>query len=200
MHKPLIIIGAGGHGKVILDAAIKAGFTVAGFLDDALEKDILGFCSLGMVSDINKFADSHVFVCAIGENSVRLKLDISNMVEWATIIHPAAHIGLDVVIGNGTVVMAGAVVNVAAQIGRHCIVNTGAIIEHDCTVLDYAHISPKAVICGGVKVGEGAWIGAGAVIKDGISICADAIVGAGAVVLKDITKKGTYIGVPARLR
>ena len=199
MCKQLIIIGAGGHGKVILDSAIKAGFDVAGFLDDVpVKKDILGYSYLGSVSDIDKFAATHLFVCAIGANLIRKNIDTTKEIEWATIIHPAAHIGLNVEIGNGTVVMAGTVINASARIGRHCIINTSAVVEHDCVVSDYTHISPNATLCGGTHVGEETWIGAGVTIKAGVSVCEGVIVGAGAVVVKDITEKGTYIGVPAR--
>lgn len=199
MYKSLIIIGAGGHGKVILDLATKAGFTVDGFLDDVpIKGDILGYHYLGTVSDIDKFADDHIFICAIGENSARMRIDKSKEVEWATIIHPNANIGLDVKIGEGTVVMAGGVINASAYIGRSCIINTSAVIEHDCVVSDYVHISPGAVLCGAVQIGELSWIGAGVTVKNGVSIYSGVIVGAGAVVVNDITEKGVYYGVPAR--
>ena len=199
MFKSLIIFGAGGHGKVILDSAVKAGFAVEGFLDDMIDKkNILGFDYLGTISDINKFAANYVFVCAIGENVARQKISTLKGIKWVTIVHPAVQIGLDVEIGSGTVVMAGVVINTSSRIGRHCIINTGAVVEHDCIISDYAHISPNATLCGGVTIGKGVWIGAGAVIKNGVSVCAEAVIGAGAVVVKNITEKGTYIDVPAK--
>jgi sugar O-acyltransferase (sialic acid O-acetyltransferase NeuD family) len=201
MCRSVIIIGAGGHGKVVIDAAIKAHFTVAGFLDDALSKvEVLGVRRLGALSDIQKFAKTNTFVCALGANQVRHKFDLSETAKWTTVIHSSAQLGLGVKIDKGTVVLANAVINASAQIGRHCIINTGAIIEHDCSVSDYAHISPGAVLCGGVKIGEESWIGAGAVVKNGVSVCSGVIVGAGAVVAKDITEAGVYVGVPAKRR
>jgi sugar O-acyltransferase (sialic acid O-acetyltransferase NeuD family) len=200
MKKPLIIIGAGGHGKVVLDAAIKAGYNVAGFLDDTPGKDnVLGFRRVGTFSDVGKFIGSNVFVCAVGDNSVRSKFDSLYEAEWATVIHPTVQIALDAKIGCGTVAIAYSVVNASANVGRHCIINSGTVIGHDCIISDYSQISSNATICGGVRIGKGTWIGAGATVKNGISICEDVIVGAGAVVVRDITKKGTYIGVPAKL-
>jgi sugar O-acyltransferase (sialic acid O-acetyltransferase NeuD family) len=199
MFKPLIIIGAGGHGKVVLDAALKAGFTVSGFLDDVpIESEINGIKHLGMVSDVKKYAKSHSFICSIGDNSIRRDVVSFEDVEWATIIHPSVQIGIEVEIGLGTIVMATAIINISTQIGSHCIVNTGAVVEHDCIVSDFVHISPNATLCGGVNIGEKTWIGAGAIVKNDLSICENVIIGCGAVVLKDITEKGTYIGVPAR--
>ena len=185
---------------MILNSAIKAGFTIEGFLDDnPIIKDIFGFHCIGTVSDINNFIIDHLFICAIGKNSIRMKFDSINKLEWATIIHPSANIGLDVEIDSGSVIMAGVAINPSSHIGRHCIINTNSVIEHDCMISDYVHISPGAILCGDVFIGKETWIGAGAVIKNGVSICANAIIGAGAVVVKDINIKGKYIGVPAKI-
>ena len=199
MYKPLIIIGAGGQGKVVLDTALKAGFTVIGFLEDDINKcNVLGYNCLGTISKIYYFSDDNLFVCAIGENSIRMKLDALKQIEWATIVHPSSIISIDVQIGCGSVVMAGSVINASASIGRHCIINTNAVIEHDCVISDYAHISPSSVLCGGVNIGNQVWIGAGAIIKNCISICSETIIGAGAVVVKNINESGVYLGIPAR--
>lgn len=197
-NKKLIIIGAGGHGKVVYDIAIKAGFSVLGFLDDSLET--AGFSNiahLGSIADISKYSETCVFVCAIGDNSVRQKICDSNIVEWTFVTHPSAQIGYEVNIGNGTTIAAGATINPSVNIGKHCIINTGAIVEHDCEINDYVHISPGAVICGSVSIGNKTWIGAGAVVKNGVSVCSDVVVGAGSLILNDIAEKGVYIGSPA---
>jgi sugar O-acyltransferase (sialic acid O-acetyltransferase NeuD family) len=200
MSGKLIIIGAGGHGKSVLDAAIKSEkYNVIGFLDDTPDKDeVLGFPRLGYFSDIDKYADNHMFVCAVGDNSIRVMIDASVNVEWAVIIHPSANIGMGVNIGDGSVVMGGTVINSSAQIGRHCVINSGAVVEHDCAVLDYSHISPNATLCGKVKIGRETWIGAGATVRDGISIAERVTVGAGSVLVKNINEAGTYVGLPAR--
>ena len=199
MFKPLILIGAGGHGKVVLDAAIKAGYSVVGFLDDYYERNILGYRWLGKLSEFEKYVDKNIFIISIGDNILRKKISKTIEAEWASIIHPSAIKGMNVIIGLGTVVMAGTVLNSCVRIGRHCIINTSAVIEHDCIISNYVHISPGVVLCGGVNISDSTWIGAGAVIKNGISICQNVIIGAGAVVVKDILQEGTYIGIPAKL-
>jgi sugar O-acyltransferase (sialic acid O-acetyltransferase NeuD family) len=201
MFKPLIIIGAGGHGKVVLDASIKAGFSVDGFLDDARGKSgFFGVKQIGAVSDYRKYNKTHVFICAIGDNNTRQKIVESVDVEWTKIIHPSVQIGIDAKIKPGTVVFAGAVVNASAIIGCHCIVNTAVIVEHDCMISDFVHLSPNATICGNVCVGSNSWVGAGATITNDVSISSDVTIGCGAVVVKSINERGTYVGVPAKLQ
>lgn len=94
--------------------------------------------------------------------------------------------------------MAGVVINCCSTIGADCIINTGAIIDHDSVIEDYVHMSPGVHLAGTVKVGRGSWLGIGSVVSNNINICSSCKVGAGAVVLRDITKSGTYVGVPAR--
>lgn len=199
MSKKLVIIGASGHGKVIADIAIKNGYEIVGFLDDndAIQS-ILGFPVLGKVEDVPKYQGTCEFVIAIGDNVIRKKIAEQYDVEWATLIHPSAVIGMGVQIGKGSVVMANAVINPSAKVGQHCIINTGAIIEHDNVLADYVHVSPKVALAGTVCIGEGTHIGIGASVKNNLEIVGEVVVGAGAVVVKDICEKGVYIGVPAR--
>ncbi len=188
-----MIIGASGHGKVIADIIKKSGDEVIGFLDDDTTKPVLG-----RVCDCEKYADEY-FVIAIGSNKIRKRIaEKYSDLKYYTAIHPTAVIGENVSIGEGTVVMANAVINPSAVIGKHCIINTGAVIEHDNELKDYVHVSPKAALCGTVKVGEETHIGAGAVVRNNISVCGNVVVGAGAAVVKDIEKRGTYVGVPAK--
>lgn len=199
MSESVIIIGAGGHAKVIADIVLKNGDTLLGFLDDSkINKNIVGFPVLGKVEDIEQYKDKANFIIGIGNNYIRQSIAEKNNVSWHTAIHPSAQIGLDVNVGEGTVVMANTVINSSAYIGNHCIINTGAIVEHDNIIEDYVHISPNATLCGTVYIGELTHIGAGVTIKNNIRICPDVVVGAGGVVVKDINKNGTYIGVPVR--
>ena len=192
--KNVIVIGAGGHGRVVADIIRASGDFVEGFLDD---KEIQGFTTLGKVKDCEKYQDRYIII-AVGNNEIRQKIaqKYPNL-NYYTAVHPSAIISPDVEIGAGSCVMPGVVLNSGAKIGRHCIINTHSTVEHDCIIGDYAHISPGAILCGTVTVGEHTQIGAGGVVKNNISIIADVLVGAGAVVVKDIVKKGTYIGVPA---
>lgn len=199
MHNRLIIIGAGGHGKVIADNALKNGYKDIYFLDDHATDTCMGFPVLGTIAEIEKFNDGATdFVIGIGSNEARKRIAESYDVNWVTLIHPSAQIGIHVSIGKGTVVMAGAIVNVCATIGEHCIINTGAIVEHDNVIGDYVHISPNAALGGTVRVGDLTHVGIGAVVKNNIQICGSSAIGAGAVVVKNINRAGTYIGVPTK--
>lgn len=200
MNRKVIILGVGGHGKVVADIVLKSGDQLLGFLDDnPAITQFLGFPVLGRCEDYVRLADAE-FVIAIGNAAVRQKL-ANNMsgVRWYTAIHPCACISsLEVSIGEGSVVMPNAVVNAGAKIGDHCIVNTGGIVEHDSVLENFVHISVGAKLCGTVHVGESTWIGAGAVVRNNLSIGSHCMIGAGAVVVNDIVDAGTYVGVPAR--
>ena len=195
----LIIIGAGGHGKVIADAALKNGYTNICCVDDSATGDVMGFPIIGTTADVECLNDGNTdFVIGIGNNAIRKTIAEIYNVNWVSIVHPSAQIGLDVEIGKGTVVMANAVVNVCAKIGEHCIINTGAIVEHDNVIENYAHISPNVALGGTVRIGSLTHVGIGATVKNNTEICSDCTIGAGAVVVKNIKEPGTYVGVPIR--
>lgn len=195
----LIIIGAGGHGKVIADNAVKNGYTNICFVDDHASGMCMGFPILGTSTDLEKWNDGATdFVIGIGNNAVRQKVAQKYNVNWVTLIHPSAQIGLHVTIGKGTVVMAGAVINACATVGEHCIINTCAVVEHDNVIENYVHISPNAALGGTVQIGELTHVGIGATVRNNIQICSGCTIGASAVVVKNIQESGTYIGVPAR--
>lgn len=200
MNNRLIIIGAGGHGKVIADNAAKNGYTDICFLDDHATGNCMGFPIIGTVADIPARNDGKTdFVIGVGNNETRKRIAEAHDVNWVTLIHPSAQIALNVAIGKGTVVMANAVINVCAAVGEHCIINSGAIVEHDNVIGDYAHISPNAALGGAVQVGDLTHVGIGAVVRNNIRICDRCTIGAGAVVVKDIKSRGTYVGIPSRI-
>ena len=195
----LIIIGAGGHGKVIADAALKNGYTNICCVDDSATGDVMGFPIIGTTADVECLNDGNTdFVIGIGNNAIRKTIAEIYNVNWVSIVHPSAQIGFDAEIGKGTVVMANAVVNVCAKIGEHCIINTGAIVEHDNVIENYAHISPNVALGGTVRIGSLTHVGIGATVKNNTEICSDCTIGAGAVVVKNIKEPGTYVGVPIR--
>ncbi|MBR6559018.1 MAG: acetyltransferase [Clostridia bacterium] len=195
----LIIIGAGGHGKVVADNALKNGYTNICYIDDNAKGDVIGFPIIGTSTDIECLNDGSTdFIIGIGNNAVRKMIAEKYRVNWVTLIHPSAQIAFNAEIGKGSVVMANAVVNVCAKIGEHCIINTGAIVEHDNVIEDYVHISPNAALGGTVHIGDNTHVGIGATVKNNINVCSECTIGAGAVVVKNITDNGTYIGVPAR--
>lgn len=195
MKNKLVIIGAGGQGRVCADIARLMGYAEIIFLDDGAPN------AEGKVKDYPQYLPDADFFVAIGNGAVRRKIQTmleENGASIATLIHPNATVAQDVKIGQGTAVMAGAVINPGAVIGCGNIVNTCASVDHDCRVGDYLHIAVGARICGTVTLEDDSWIGAGAVIIQNLSVCAGCMIGAGAVVVKSITEKGTYMGVPAR--
>ena len=207
MNKNVIIIGAGGHAKVIADIIYKSKDNVLGFLDDNVPLDTViikekNIKVIGKIEECIKFANENPnieYIVGIGNNETRKKIAIKyEKLNYYTAIHPSSQIALDVEIGKGTTIMANACINTSAKVGEHCIINTGAIVEHDNIIEDYVHISPNATLCGTVKIGELTHIGAGATIKNNTNICSNCIIGAGVVVIKDINKKGTYVGVPVK--
>lgn len=168
MSEKIFIIGAGGHAKVVFDIAIKAGFEVVAFVDDAPAK--VGTLCRGVpvhsgddaISALMAQGVSNALI-AIGSNTIRTKVALrleSLGVAFVVAAHPAAVIDPSVKIGAGTVVMAGAVINADAIIGRHGIINTAASIDHDCRVGDFVHVAPGAHVCGNVEIGNAVLVGA----------------------------------------
>lgn len=207
--KEIMIIGAGGHAKVIIDIILQRkkflndNLVIKGILDDTFkeneEKKIFGIPIVGKINKILKLPSNMYYIIAIGNNGIRKKIAQNyEKIKYITLIHPKAVIAENVSINIGTVLMAGSIVNPYTKIGKHCIINTGSIIEHDNTIEDYVHVSPGATLCGGVIVGGEAWIGAGSTIIQGLRIGKNVIIGAGAVTIKDVEDFSTMIGVPAK--
>lgn len=194
----LIIIGASGHGKVIADIAINIGYDDIVFLDD--NKAIKECAGWPVIGKCTEAPEGKIFV-AIGNADVRKYLmEMYKNREHPVLIHPSAIVAEDVVIGDGSTIMAGAVINPGTRIGRGAIINTTSSIDHDCCLGDYVHVAVGAHICGTVNIGECTWVGAGSTITNNVNICSNATIGAGAVVVKDIDEPGTYFGVPAKIK
>lgn len=204
-----VILGAGGHARVVLDAlAAQARWSRYAFLDrdSALRgRMVSGVPVVGDDDDLvqaarNGFTHFIVGIGGIGDNAPRLKLyekGLAAGLEPASALHPAAHVAASSAIGDGTAVLAGVVVNPDAAVGRNVVLNTGCIVEHDCRIGDHVQVSPGAIVLGGVSVGRLAYIGAGAVLVQGVRIGQSAVVGAGAVVLTNVPDGARAIGVPA---
>ncbi len=195
--RKLVIIGASGHGKVIADIALKNGYKEIMFLDDDNVHECGGYPVVGRSSDAKKM-DADIIV-GIGNVKIRKRIQESiDEQKIITLIHPDAVVARDVVIGKGTVIMAGSVINPGVKIGKGCIINTCSSVDHDCKVGDYVHSSVGSHLCGTVIVEEETWIGAGAIICNNVCICSKCVIGAGGVVINDIKESGTYVGVPVR--
>lgn len=207
--KKIIIIGAGGNSKVIIDlihSRIQSGekLQIMGILDDDEDKtELMGYSSLGTVKSMVKYYGSSdiYFINGIGNNEIRKEVfENHNQAQYYTAIHPSALIGSGVVIGAGSVVMPGAIINADSNIGKQVLINTGAIIEHDNIIGDFVHVASGVTTAGNVKIGETSMLGTGAKVIQGLKIGKNTMIGAGAVVISDIPDDCTAVGVPARVK
>lgn len=202
----LLVFGAGGHGKVVADAAQLAGYEVAGFIDDDPARAGQRFFGLPVLSFEVATRDQRgpgalCVAMAIGDNALRqrcMERVRAAGLELPVVRHPSAVIAPSARIGDGTLVAATAVVNADASVAEGVILNTGSVVEHDCTVGAFVHVSPNAALGGAVVIGDRSHLGLGAVILPGIRVGADVRVGAGAAVVRDVEDGVTVVGVPAR--
>lgn len=202
----LLIVGASGHGQVVLEAAIAANeWRQFAFVDDRLGEipDFLGVATIGTIEpSVELRATYPCVVVAVGDARTRLRLLHSftqTGFEAASIIHPRAAVSPSARIGPGTVVLAGGVLSTFVQTGSGCIVNTNASVDHHCVLGDGVHVAPGAAIAGDVTIGARSWVGIGASVVQGLKIGADATIGAGAAVISDVEDGSRVAGVPARV-
>ena len=194
----LIIIGAGGHGKVVAETANLCGYHDVGFADQTFpDRSMNG--AWPIVCDMNLGASYvHLFL-AIGNNLKRAELwNELKMNSNPTLIHPKTTISKYAKLADGVLAVAGVIVNPDTVIGCGTILNTACTIDHDCVIGDFVHVSPGANIAGGCRIGDRSWIGIGASIKQGVTIGCDVTVGAGATVVNDIPNGLTVTGTPAK--
>lgn len=205
--KRMIIVGAGGHAKVVLDAALEAGFSVEGFIDNCENDiDIAGVSLIGCDDDLKKIYDSGITNAVIGVGHVgnaKIRVRLYEQLkqigfDMPNVIHPAATVSKVAQLGEGNVVLAGAVVNACANIGNNCIINTRTVVEHDTVIGNHVHLAPGAIVLGGASVGEESFVGAGSVVIQGGCVGEKCIVGANSAVLTDILDKQTVVGSPAK--
>jgi sugar O-acyltransferase (sialic acid O-acetyltransferase NeuD family) len=196
-----MIVGCGGHGRVIADIAECSGANVARFLDDAPSAAARKLKVTGPVRDeVLRHLVTHRFVVGIGDSAKRRELSefvLESGGELAILVHPSAILAADVEIGDGSVVMAGSVVNTGSRIGRFAVVNTGAIVDHDNTVEDNVHISPGCSLAGWVTCKRDAFIGTGATIIPRVVVGEGAYVAAGSTVIRDVPPDTLVAGCPA---
>lgn len=205
-HGSFIIIGAGGHGKVVADSILSSGQEVLGFIDDYVSKSpIDGISVIGNSSDVLTIMSAFpcsFMVAAIGDNASRRSM-VSRLnaweLSWGTVVHPNSTVSRYACIGKGTVIMPGVIVNAGATIGDHVILNTACAVDHDCVIHDHAHLSPGVCLAGGVVVEEGAHIGTGTSIIPDRVVGAWSVVGAGACVINNIPPGVVAAGVPAKV-
>lgn len=204
----IVIVGAGGHARVIADTIRLSGrFHVRGFIDQidpqrkgSAFEDSLVLGGNEILADLLQQGVRHAVV-AFGDNRARERVaaELAQLgFQFPVLIHPAAVVAKSVELGDGTVVFAGAVINPATKIGSHVIINTSATVDHDCLLGSAVHIGPGVHLAGGVSVGDRALVAVGAAVKPGVQIGRDATVGVGAAVISDVEAGSVVAGVPAR--
>jgi UDP-perosamine 4-acetyltransferase len=206
----LIVIGAGGHAKVLLDALNLLGIHASGICDP-LQPAAGGLARLPWYADddtvLHMYPGDTLLVNAIGSthdtskrSNVYRKFKTTGF-HFISIIHPSSSVSqLDMDLGEGLQALAGSVINPSVSIGDNVLVNTHAVVEHDCTIGSHTHVASGAIICGGCLVGENVHIGAGAVIKQGITIGSGSVIASGAVVIDDVKPYSLLAGVPAKVK
>lgn len=199
----LYIVGAGGHGCVVAEAAGEQGcWREISFLDDVRVQPVhdIGILIAGRVEEFERLVGTEdEFIVAIGENADRLEIStrLRAIGRPALVLANSAVISPSARIAAGSVVLPGAVINAGCAIAEDCIVNTGATVDHGVVLGQGVHVSPGVNLGGDVSIGDRSWIGIGASVSNGVQIGEDVCVGAGAVVVGDLEEAGTYVGVPA---
>jgi sugar O-acyltransferase (sialic acid O-acetyltransferase NeuD family) len=207
---PLLIVGSGGHARVVLDAAITADtFDPVGFIDDSRaagwlvdDLPVLG-ATAQLAKIVNRYKGVQVVV-AIGDNFVRSTIvnrieAILPRVVFATVIDAAAAVSRRVEIGAGTMINAGSIVNPSVRIGRHAIFNNSSSIAHDNDFGDFSSTGPGVTTGGDVRIGAFTHIGIGATVRHGVTVGEHTVVGAGALVIRDTPVRVVVKGVPGKV-
>lgn len=194
----MILFGASGHAKVIIDILEQSGETLDYLVDANPEiVSLLGYKVHHQ--DSVPYLDDNPVIISIGSNAIRKKIAQSLPDSFGKAIHPSAVIDQRTSIDKGTVVMANTTINSSTSIGAHCIINTRASIDHDCKIGNFVHISPGATLCGSVNVGEGTHIGAGATVLPNLNIGKWVTIGGGTVVINNVPDGATVVGNPGRI-
>lgn len=203
--REIVVIGGGGHAKVLVSVLRKSGYQVRGYTDQQDRGEILGVRYLGPDNNLSEVARSCArAIIGVGKTDASaLRLELQERLgalgfEFPVICSPDAVVNEEVSLGAGTAVFDGVVITSGARIGRACIVNTNGTVEHDCRIGDNVHLAPGVVLSGGVTIGDNSMLGAGTTAIHGVGICAGCLIGAGATLVEDITAPGTYAGSPAR--
>ena len=205
MKAPIVVIGDGGHAKVVIEVLESTGeFEIRGCTAaPGRQGELHGYPILGaddLLPGLLRSGVTHAFV-ALGSNAERKRMlavvraigfQVPNAISPRAIVSPRARFG------SGVLVMPGAIVNADAAIGDGCIINSGCVVEHDCVLGECVHVAPGAVLAGGVIAGDGAFLGAGCVVIERVRVGGWAFVGAGAAVVGAIEDAATVAGVPAR--
>ncbi|WP_306591077.1 NeuD/PglB/VioB family sugar acetyltransferase [Geothrix sp. 21YS21S-4] len=195
-----VLVGAGGHARVVLTTLRLNGVRVVGIYDDVSRGDQEYILGVPVVGGLHQVPTDANVILACGDIASRANFAerFANQLDLTPIIHPSAILEAGIILGDYVQIMGGTVINAGAQIGRGTLINTGAVIEHEAVVGEFCHVSINAVLCGRAKLGDRCFLGAGAVVRDCVSIAAGVTVGINGAVTRDIIEAGIYAGVPAR--
>jgi len=209
--KELVMVGGGGHAKVLLEILLRSkAYKIVGLTDpkaELIHQKVLGVPVMGndqVLPELRRVGVKYAFVGigSVGRNFARRAATYEKLkrlgFKLPNIIHPTAVIAQGVRLGAGNAILAKAIINAGVCLGNNTIINSGAIIEHDCMIADHVHVATGAMLAGGVEIGEASHIGIGAIIKQGVRIGKNVVVGAGAVVIEDVPEGLTVVGLPAR--
>lgn len=209
MSKPIFIISAGGHAKVLLECLIAIGKPISAFIETDAEKIGCKIFNIDIISQdffLKNYAASDVLlVNGLGSVTIpilRKKVFLFFKEKgylFLTLTHPTAYVAKDVILGEGSQLLAGCIVQTGTILQDNIIINTGVLIDHDCFIGHHSHIAPGVTLSGGVLIKESCHIGCAATIVQGIAIEKESLVAAGAVVIVDLKKNSRVAGVPARL-
>ena len=206
---PVIVLGAGGHAKVLIDTLLALSVELIGIVDSASvpeQRSVLGIPVIGNDETVLNYPIDKVRLVN-GLGSVTSTFDRKRLFVhfkskgycFAGIIHPSAVIARKVNLAEGVQVMAGAVIQPGCVLGENTIVNTGASVDHDCLIGTHIHLAPGVTLCGGVEVGSGTHISTGATVIQGIRIGEGSLIAAGALVTEDVPDNVTVMGIPAKV-
>ncbi|HYA86306.1 MAG TPA: acetyltransferase [Nitrospirota bacterium] len=208
MSLPVIVLGAGGHAKVLIDTLLESSAIIAGVTDpdpNLIGTRLLGVPVLGGDEVVSKFPQSEI--CLVnGLGSVGLPIRRRELFQrfkksgyiFAKVVHPSAIIASDAELGEGTQVMAGAIIQPGSRIGCNVIVNTKTSVDHDCVIGDHVHLAPGVTLSGGVRMRNSVHVGSGVTVIQGIEIGNNSLIGAGSVVINNVPDSAEVSGVPAR--
>lgn len=200
--KKIVVIGAGGHGKVVVSTLQAAGVVVDAIYDDNQQlwgSEILGVPVCGPIADLQQAPEKFSGIVGIGHPEIRRRLVESLSIEWLTAIHPQSSVHHSVKLGVGTVVFVGAILQPDVKVGEHAIVNTSASIDHDCKIGDFVGIGPGTHLSGTVRVDDRSLLGTGCCVLPNVHIESDVTVGAGTVVINDVACGSTIVGPAPRI-
>lgn len=187
MKEEIILIGGGGHAKVIIDALKGQNkFSIFGILDNNIPagKDVLGIKVLGddsLLEDLFEKGIKKAFICvgSVGDVSTRQKIYKRVKAigyELPYIIHPQAYVADSIFVGEGSFLAAGVIINPGTKIGKNVIINTKASVDHDCDIGDFVHIAPGSILGGNINIGNNVHVGMGAIVVQGVVIKENAFI------------------------